>query len=66
MNKKSGPSNQELNSYIIQEDTELLKASYLSLSQQEKALLKSVMGGGQLGLMANVITQFNYALKKRG
>lgn len=64
MNKKSVPANQELNSYIIQEETELLKHLIASYPHKKKPLLKSVMGGGQIRINGDVITQFNHPLKK--
>lgn len=64
MNKKSSPSNQELNSYVIQEDTELLKHLTAAYPHKKKALLKHIMGGGQIRINGDVITQFNHPLKK--
>jgi 23S rRNA pseudouridine1911/1915/1917 synthase len=64
MNKKSTPSNQELNSYIIQENTELLKHLHSAYPNKKKPLLKSVMGGGQIRINGDVITQFNHPLKE--
>ncbi|SMG32741.1 23S rRNA pseudouridine1911/1915/1917 synthase [Marivirga sericea] len=64
MNKKSTPSNQELNSYLVQEDTELLKYLISNYPNKKKALLKQVMGGGQIRINGDVITQFNHGLKK--
>lgn len=64
MNKKSTPSNQELNTYLIQEDTELLKHLTATYPNKKKVLLKSVMGGGQIRINGDVITQFNHPLKK--
>jgi len=64
MNKKSTPANQELKSYKIQEDTELLKHLIATYPNKKKALLKSVMGGGQIRVNGDVITQFNHPLQK--
>lgn len=64
MNKKSTPSNQELKSYIIQEETELLKHLISTYPSKKKPMLKQVMGGGQIRINGDVITQFNHPLKK--
>lgn len=64
MNKKSIPSNQELSSYRIEEDIELLKHLAATYPHKKKALLKQVMGGGQIRINGDVITQFNHVLKK--
>jgi 23S rRNA pseudouridine1911/1915/1917 synthase len=64
MNKKSIPANQELKSYIIQEKTELLQHLIATYPHKKKALLKSVMGGGQIRINGDVITQFNHPLQK--
>jgi 23S rRNA pseudouridine1911/1915/1917 synthase len=64
MNNKSIPANQELNSYLIQENNELLKHLTETYPNKKKALLKQVMGGGQIRINGDVITQFNHGLKK--
>ncbi|HET8860187.1 RluA family pseudouridine synthase [Marivirga sp.] len=64
MDKKSIPVNQELNSYIIQKDDELLKHLITTYPNKKKPLLKQVMSGGQIRINGDVITQFNHPLKK--
>ncbi|WNB17295.1 RluA family pseudouridine synthase [Marivirga arenosa] len=64
MNKKSMPANQELKRYKIEKDSELFKYLIEFFSSKKKPLLKSIMGGGQIRINGDVITQFNHPLKK--
>lgn len=64
MNKATTPANQDLNTYKIQADSELLKHLVETYPQRKKLILKSIMGGGQIRINGDVITQFNHPLKK--
>ena len=64
MNNSRQPTNQKLETYTIPANTELLKYLVEKFPQQKKALLKSVMGGGQVRINQEVITQFNFPLAK--